>query len=272
MTAVAAAPNANTSDPSFCKGQTDIQTGLMVVTVAAAVLSLIPPFRFIGATVMRSVALVSSLDLCQDSWRQSDWQRRAITCVKVAATALGVVAIVTSSPVLLIAALATDIAVQIFEMLKTPSIGKKLLHLGFLAVNVLVLTGIVLASWEILLAASIVSTVAMLCLGIYIGCKAKTWKDVANMFCYFALLGVGIASGVMVSRLTDSRSYGHTEAVKEIWRGNREYIRRNWVVDGYYEVDIGGKLPVEHYGSLPLGGLAVVAAERTYRDTGTIAT
>jgi hypothetical protein len=48
MVAAPAAVNAHYDDPSICKGQTDIQSGLMVVTVAAAILSLIPPFPLCG--------------------------------------------------------------------------------------------------------------------------------------------------------------------------------------------------------------------------------
>jgi hypothetical protein len=251
------------ADPSFCKGQSDIQSGLMVVTVAAAVLSLIPPCRFVGATIMRSVAVVSSLDICQDNWRKpgADWKIKAIMCAKVAATGLGVAAIVASSPVLLIAALATDIAVQIFEMIKASSVAKKLLHLGFLAVNITVLTGIILVSWELLLAASIASTVAMLCLGIYIAVKAETWKDVVNMACYFALCGVGIASGVMVSRLTDWYEHGHYErdGVPFSGRLQRDDV---WVPEYTEKVQIGGFLKSQYYNTLPIGTHAVVAAER----------
>ena len=101
-----------------------IQSGLMVVATVAAVLSLIPPCRFVGATIMRSVAVVSSIGLCKEKWSaaNSDWKQKAIMCVKVVATGLGVAAIAASSPVLLVAALATDIAVQIFEMISGSNI------------------------------------------------------------------------------------------------------------------------------------------------------
>lgn len=166
-----------------------------------------------------------------------------------------------ASPALLIAGLASDIAVQVFEILKAPTIAKKLLHLGFLAVNITVLAGVVLTSWELLLAASIVSTVAMLCLGLYIGYKAETWKDYVNMFCYIALCGVGIASGVVVSQLKGWQQSGHYETVTEDRRG-RSYTYDKYFIDSWYLVDIGGKLPVEHYPTLPLGGHTAVAVER----------
>jgi hypothetical protein len=45
-TAIALAPKSyGDLSPSFCRGQSDIQSGLMVVATVAAVLSLIPPCR-----------------------------------------------------------------------------------------------------------------------------------------------------------------------------------------------------------------------------------
>lgn len=250
------------TDGSFCKGQSDIQSGLMVITVAAAVLSLIPPCRFVGVVLLRSVAVVSALDLCQDEWKKtgSDWKKKAIMCAKIAATGLGIAAVVASSPVLLIAAIATDIAVQIFEMMKTSSIAKKLLHFAILAVNITVLTGVILCSWQILLVASVVTFVAMLCLGIYIAYNAKTWKDAVNVACYIALAGTGIASAVIVSRLTGWMQYGERPDGSIVDEKGR-YRGGGWEYRYSEEYRRGGFLEPEYYNTLP-NVAPIVAAER----------
>jgi hypothetical protein len=260
-TAGVAAPAIQRMDPTFCQGQSDLQTGLMVVTVATSILSLIPAYRIIGATVMRSAALISLLDLCQETWQRSDWRRKVATCAKVAATALGLVAIATSSSGFLIAGLVGDVAVQIFEITRTPKGPKKIIHCGFLAVNVLVITGIALASWKIMLVASIVSAVAMLILGARIDKNATTWKDRVISACYFALGGVGIASGVTVSHMTKWIYYGHNEPIyAKNWFTGKQYVAGYEFVEDYrLEHDIGLRLPVKDYNTLPLAGQ--VAAE-----------
>jgi hypothetical protein len=109
----------------------------------------------------------------------------------------------------------------------------------------------------------------MLCLGTYILFKAETKKDVVNMVCYFALAGVGIASGVMVSRLTSWPSIGHYEkdgvtvpAEGGGCSGGRAPKGAIWVHEYTKEVKWGGFLESQHHNTLPIGTHAVIAAER----------
>src|SRR5262249_37330999 len=106
-----------------------VHRGLLVVTVAASILSLIPPLRLLGAMITRSVALLSSTLHCADKGSKDHLFTRV---ARVGAVAVGLAALVVASPVMLVASLAADIGLQAIEMVRAfrrGEIGKGLAHL-----------------------------------------------------------------------------------------------------------------------------------------------
>src|ERR1700684_617967 len=80
-----------------------IQKGLLILTVACATLSLIPPLRLAGALALRATVLLSSGVNCIDSWKKEGVAGRLTQFAKVAIVVLGLVALAAASPILVAA-------------------------------------------------------------------------------------------------------------------------------------------------------------------------
>lgn len=151
-----------------------VQRGLLILSVACGILTLIPPLRVAGSVAARAVAFISSVHLCSDKWHKEDMFGRIIKCATVAGVMTGIVAIAASFPLLITISLIMDIAAHTFAIIKVIkeegfSQGgfQGLLHLSIIVVDILTLSAMLLGSWELLVAAAAVSVVAMVSMAIY---------------------------------------------------------------------------------------------------------
>lgn len=186
-----------------------VQKGLLVLSVATAVISLIPPVRLAGALATRSIALLSStLDGAKQATRKDHWSNKAASCAKVAIVALGLAGLAAASPALLIASLASDVGLQAIEMVRSAWKGdgdKALAHFAILVVDSLVLGAVVAGSWQLMVAAAAVNAFVMI--GFFSAAtrnwdKSKKWTDCIEPLCYASMSILGIATAVIAFKGT----------------------------------------------------------------------
>lgn len=185
-----------------------VQRALLVATTACAILSLIPPLRLAGALALRGIALLTSGVNVMDSWKIEGIPGRVAQAAKIALVALGLIALATSSPILLIASVAADLALQIFELGKclfeAESMTKALCHLAFIVIDTLLLAGLIVGSWELIVAALAVQAAAMgaLALGmLFVASQNKNNVSYIDSLCFLTLTAVGIAGSITSAKL-----------------------------------------------------------------------
>lgn len=184
-----------------------LQKALLIVTVACAILSLIPPLRFAGAVALRGTALVASGVNFLDAWKIEGAFGRLINISKIALVALGLVGLVLSSPLLIVGSLTADCIMQIIEM------GKALYRDDFLQagnhfasafVDAFFLIALLTGSWEVAVTAACLSMALMfaLCIetAVFSGVN-KTTEHLVEIFCLLALAGVGMANAITTSEI-----------------------------------------------------------------------
>src|ERR1700722_3007158 len=76
-----------------------IQQGLLILTVACAVLTLLPGLRLAGSIALGGVSFLSSMTNIQDSWPRADQVTRIANCFRMCIAAVGIIALATASPV-----------------------------------------------------------------------------------------------------------------------------------------------------------------------------
>lgn len=158
-----------------------VQKGLLVVTTACAALSIIPQFRLAGSLATRSVALLTSTSLCA-----SEGQFTIANCAKLGAVTLGLIGVAASSPVLIIASLTADLAIQIMNTIKAFREGntfKGWTHIGITVVNALTLAAVASGAWQVIVTAAAVNAVVMFALSL----RAGRNGDITGNLCYAAL-------------------------------------------------------------------------------------
>lgn len=182
-----------------------VQRALLVGAVGFGVLSLVPPLRFAGSLGLRAVAFLAACNVSAHNWQDGSKLDRALLVGKIALVVLGIVGAVLVSPAMIVASIAVDTGLQIKELLsalKDKEYGKALIHLTMLTVNVLAIAAIVLGSWQLIVAASAISVLLMLCMAVkmYLATKEDpgAWIDVLG---YAALAGIGIAGCVTMAQL-----------------------------------------------------------------------
>lgn len=174
-----------------------IKTGLLGLTVATTILSLIPPFRLAGALATRSIAfLSSSLDSVKPN--EKGISAKALNCARTAFIALGIAGLAAASPVLILTSLVADTGIQVIEMGKAiykKQAGKALVHLSCIVINSLVIGALIVGSWKLMVAAAAVSMVVMgvFAMAISIGKDKPTMSSVFESFCY---LGLSVTSAL----------------------------------------------------------------------------
>lgn len=178
------------------------QKGLLILTVAFSILSLIPSLRFVGSMGTRSTALLSTVSLCA-----LDGAITPATCIKVSAVALGLIGVATGSPTIIIASLAADLAVQsmsIFKALWQKEYIKTLPHLGVIVIDSLAIAAMVTGLWPIIVTACAVNALVMV--GLIAKCASngppRNAMETIDLFCYAALMIIGIAGAVDSSEYT----------------------------------------------------------------------
>lgn len=180
----------------------DVKKGLLALTVAASILSLIPPIRLAGALTTRSVVLVSSSLECIKPHDQTLFTR-ITNYTKVAAVALGIVGLSIVSPSLIIASLIVDIGIQTFELGKA-IYEKDVSILGFatcIAIDSLVIGAMLASSWQLMVAAATVSAIALGVMSLIASAQDKGLEA----FCYLALSMVSCASAFTAAKLTQTK-------------------------------------------------------------------
>lgn len=180
-----------------------VQKGLLVLTVATSIISVIPSLRLAGGLATRSITLLSStLDCVKDPAAKEHWTNRLASYAKVAIVALGLAGLAAASPVLLIASLASDIGLQAIEMLRSVhkgETGKALAHFAMIAIDSLALGAVLAGSWQLIVAASSVNAFVMFGFAIatYPDFLASIeCADLIEPICYLSLGLLGIFTAI----------------------------------------------------------------------------
>lgn len=219
-----------------------VQRGLLGTTVACAALSLIPPFRFIGSLSLRSVATLSSITNLKSRWSKDDYLDRALKCGHIALVTLGIVTIVTSQPMLLIAALSADIALIVLEQIKDVYSCRDrseslIARCTQILVDVLTLTAIALASWKVLVAAALVNTVSLLILGVFFENFNMFDDSPFEMFCCLALAAINVVGAFSIAQ--------YTKTVGTSYFSIKNQYDENMVIKDWYGKTVGSVKPGE---------------------------
>lgn len=182
-----------------------LERGLLVLTAATAVLSLVPPFRVAGSIATRSVAIFSSLLDGSEGF--------ATRAARVGGVVLGLTGLLAASPLLLMASVATDIGLQAIETAKAAikhDAGKALTHLSLLAVDSLLLAGIIAGSWKLLLTASCVSIAVLSGIFLKAAVNTENFGDALEAACYAVLIGTSMASAISCLKVvTTNKTKSH---------------------------------------------------------------
>ncbi|MBA3958227.1 MAG: hypothetical protein H0X51_07540 [Parachlamydiaceae bacterium] len=198
------------------------QTGLLVTTTIASVISLIPSLRFVGSVACRSVALLSTTINCTDKDAQESKLARLISIVKVVAVAAGLVALVNATPTLMVKTLTLDTALNVFAGIRAgyqERVIQAVVHLGASVINVFLIKAFLVASWELMAVAAIVSAVFMFCIATSIGCRNETNFSIRqgiDTFCYSVLGFVQlVGAGLFLEYRSHHRTTSHFRLANE---------------------------------------------------------
>lgn len=188
--------------PEVIKTDATLPRSLLLITTCLAALSLIPPFRTIGSFALRSVALVSSGEICHSQWSQENTLGRIAKCAKVAAVTAGLIGIVASSPVIIVASLVADIGIQAMEVtnaLSKREYTKALIHVTTLTTDTLIIAAMATGASSLLVTAAVVSAVAMTILAAKTVVRAIELgqsPDILEAICYSVLAALSVASAM----------------------------------------------------------------------------
>ena len=108
-----------------------VEKGDLIATLVFVEIFIIPPLRFVGSIGLRTIAFLSSGNLCKETWGNLSTIEKAQRCCKVALVILGIVGVILSSPLLCIGSLAFDVVLQVKECilaLKEKKWDKALIH------------------------------------------------------------------------------------------------------------------------------------------------
>ncbi len=204
-------PSAPPIEESLEKKQyphTGLHRMFLVATTGLAVASLVPGARQVSSLALRSVAFFSSSALCADSWDQLDAVDRILSVAKIGVVALGFVGVVLSRPAVFVAALTSEVGLQVLEVGKAfyeRDLEKGLTNLGILAIDSFMLAGVVTSSLTLITTAAALSTVAMMAFAVKSGLNSgksdDPWRKI-DAVCYGILFGTGVVVGKQIARST----------------------------------------------------------------------
>lgn len=188
-----------------------LQKTLLVLTTAAAILCVIPPIRFIGSLILRSLSCLSSTLIVKNSLEHEGRFTTVLKCVKLATAILGLVGLILAQPYLIVGALAADIALQLFDCIRGVFQGnsnKALVHLSCAVLNGLVLAALVTGLWPIVIVAAALSAAFMLAMAFHAG----VGRHYLDGICHLILMGVGIAGALASAEMKyiDNYHYEYT--------------------------------------------------------------
>lgn len=137
-----------------------VQKALLVTNIALGALSMIPPLRFASSIALRGTLSLFSDTMRAESSLEASTLDKALLIGKVALVALGITGVVLASPVLIVAGLAIDTAVQLKELvlaIESEKWDQVAYHAALIMGNALVITGIVIGAGQFIVAASALS-------------------------------------------------------------------------------------------------------------------
>ncbi|MDE3045731.1 MAG: hypothetical protein KGJ02_03710 [Verrucomicrobiota bacterium] len=183
------------------------QTFLLVATTVCALLSIIPPLRLGASLALRSVALLSVALAKEPKGAEGSTMKAA----KIAAVALGLVGLAAALPLLLTISLAIDLGTQVVGLLRSIYEGdpiEALVHGFMLIIDTLALAGLIVGSWELMVASMSIAAFGML-LGMMSAFasikpdddKATVAKKILMGLFFFVLAGISVAGAVSTSRI-----------------------------------------------------------------------
>lgn len=182
-----------------------VSSMLLIASLGATIISHIPPLRFAGALALRAVTLLSHADSSKRGWAQETLIGKITRCAKVAGLIGGIMAIAAASPILIIASLVADTALQTIDLIRAceqRDWAKAGQHFSAIVINSLVIGAMIVGSWELMVAAAAVSALAVV---ILMMCKAPTSQKNRNIHygievIYYGLQFISsIAGAVMIA-------------------------------------------------------------------------
>lgn len=212
--------NTITTLKSYFESPETYKRILLISSVVLSVLSLVPILRIPAAIALRAVACISSTVLVIDSAtnpnEQSRYLRVALDVVKSAVVALGLAGLIVGSPMLIIASLTIETAMQGLSSIKAFFFDQDeerdlrgSIHLGLFIVGALTLSAIAVGGWPLIVAAALVNIFVMG--GIFgrliwevIEMDGKvpnenTSGKAFDAICYLALAPISLLGGYMFS-------------------------------------------------------------------------
>ncbi len=188
--------SASSSHLPVKKDRLIAQKILLGMTAVCAILSCIPPFRLGASLGMRSISLLS-VGISKPPAGQGG---PFIKAAKLAVVALSIVAVAASMPMLIVASIAADMGLQILEgarALYKGDCGKAGMHAIILVIDTLALAGVILGSWQLMVAAATVSAVAIFVLTAI----ASATGHGDDAFFYLILMAANVATAATIGEV-----------------------------------------------------------------------
>ncbi len=197
-----------------------INRSLLGISVVLSILAFLPSLRAPASLALRSVACLSSAVIAGEhacSGSKFSYVQHMMNIGKIAAVVLGLAGLIVASPVVLLASLVVETALQAFLLVKsiaklvsnwskgtqtiTQDFTKVLVHIGLLSVSALVIAAIISGGWPLIIAAAVVNAFVMGFIFfkavIDLTSKPDFSIEIGNVFemvCYFALFVINISS------------------------------------------------------------------------------
>ncbi len=199
---------ANFIAPAAAEAQTEkrnlVRRCLLVASAAFALVATVTVSKEFAATALKAIGLTSSL--AANSGDTENSTSRLIDIARIAILALAIIGVAASKPILYTASLVAEIfinTVQMMQAIKDKDMEKIVFHATILLVDLLLLTGIVMGSPEVLLAAAIINIVIMTGYAYKAFDKAldtESGLDMLDTFCYISLAAAGVVSSINLER------------------------------------------------------------------------
>jgi hypothetical protein len=190
----------------------EIQSGLLVLTTVAAIIASIPPLRLAGSLALRSISLLSSGTNIATTWENRKVIGKIASIAKVAVVASGIIALVISSPMLMVASITADTAIQLVQLIEALYLKKyntAWRHAVVIFLNTFSLAAIITGSWQLMVTAIVITSVAMLVVVMiqsHVAIMSNdrfTSSEKISMGCYIILSIVGMVNGATTAKLMD---------------------------------------------------------------------
>ena len=170
-------------------------TILLGMTVISAGLSLIPPLRLAGSIALRGIALLSATT-CQE---EPGTERALAKIGRVAAIALGIIALSASLPILMTASIGVDLGMQLWESIRFYSEGQwrqGSIHLLWTMIDALALAGSITGLWQCMVASMALATAASMVSFLFFT-QEKHWRSLFSSVALSGLFGLNMLNAIL---------------------------------------------------------------------------